>query len=331
MGCCASASDTEAGARKNDDEGKEEKEEEYRILRTDTPQLPRPEVERLVIQIAEMFLKSMEDSLSKYKVAGLDKDTGDSSPGSYVQWMDATLRPLRESIRPLLTQLGSAPRTNFTFLIPKEKLLELTAFPKHEDAIAMEILEKVPIDDMRMKLIARHPGKTIFIWFLSHKWSGNAPDTDDNTLLSMAKDSSAAKYVWFDYTCVPQNDAVVRNAHLLSIPNICHETTVVPMHANETLKAAYNTSVWCQLEAALLNWEAPDFKPEAKWTIYDWNDLYFVLPGFIERYCFSEKNWRFFSGHEGFLRTQMISSLVGQFITYHKTKQQQGEGGEKKA
>eukprot|EP00808_Paulinella_micropora_P025578 g12962.t1 len=93
------------------------------------------------------------------------------------------------------------------------------------------------------------------------------------------------------------------------------------MHGSKELEEKYNTSVWCQLEAALLQWEAPTFSEQSGWTIYDWNDLYYVLPGFIERYTFSEKNWRFFDGKPGYTRTEMICSLVTNFLNFHKEKQ----------
>jgi hypothetical protein len=112
--------------------------------------------------------------------------------------------------------------------------------------------------------------------------------------------------------------------HLLAIANICEEATVVPAHANDELEHAYDRSVWCQLEAALLTWETTNFDPDTQeWTIYDWNDLYAVLPGFLDLWVNADKNWRFFEGKNGYSRTTMIVSLLEAFLSHHNNSKNQ--------
>ena len=92
-------------------------------------------------------------------------------------------------------------------------------------------------------------------------------------------------------------------------------------HGNEELEKAYNNSVWCQLEAALLQWDDVGYDEGMSWTIYDWNDCYAVLPAFLDLWVNSHKNWHFFIGGEGFRRTSMIVSMLEAFASFHDSKE----------
>lgn len=270
--------------------------------------------------MAIAVLKAFEQSLLEFEKNPhvLHDDTGlDHAP-----WMDSILSDLKIEFNPLVEEVRGfldSRRCKTTFLIPREKIqeLDLKSFPKHEDALALGILKEVDIDNMRIKLCREH-NRGIHTHFISHKWNGNAPDTKDNAIFDMSK--TAAHYLWFDYSCVPQENHDLRMKHLLSIANICQEATVVPFHANDELEKAYNQSVWCQLEAALLTWDTTKFDHESKWTIYDWNDLYAVLPGFLDLWVNTEKNWRFFSGMKGYQTTSMIVSMLRTFLDFHDTR-----------
>jgi len=270
-----------------------------------------------------VVLDAFEQNLDYYQKHP-DIAQQDASSNS-APWMSEVVESLKYEFNPLASRLRpviSQERTDTTYLIPRNKIrqLGLTSFPKHEEALAMDLLKIVDIEDMRIKL-CREANRGIHTHFISHKWDGNSPDTKDNALFEMSKD--AAHYLWFDYTCVPQDDHELRLRHLLSIANICHEATVVPFHATSELEEAYNRSVWCQLEAALLTWDTTNFDPATNWTIYDWNDLHAVLPGFLDLWVNTEKNWRFFDGKEGQARTSMVVSLLRAFLQFDDTRDAQ--------
>lgn len=282
--------------------------------------MSQEERHQYVREMAMVVLDAFEQNLKHYEkhpdIAQKDASS-DSAP-----WMHSMVNSLKNEFNPLASRLKpllSQERTDTTYLIPRDKIKEfgLTSFPKHEDALAMGLLKTVDIEDMRIKL-CREANRGIHTHFISHKWDGNSPDTKDNVLFEKSKD--AAHYLWFDYTCVPQDDHELRLRHLLAIANICQEATVVPFHANAELEEAYNRSVWCQLEAALLTWDITNFDPATDWTIYDWNDLYAVLPGFLDLWVNTEKNWRFFDGNAGLARTSMVVSLLRAFLQFDDTR-----------
>lgn len=273
-------------------------------------------IRKMVAVVLDAFERNL-DYYQQHPDIAQKEASSDSAP-----WMHLIIEPLKDEFNPLASRLKpilSQERTDTTYLIPRDKLQEfgLTSFPKHEEALAMGLLKTVDIEDMRMKL-CREANRGIHTHFISHKWDGNSPDTDDNALFDMAK--NAAHYLWFDYTCVPQDDHELRLRHLLAIANICQEATVVPFHANKVLEEAYNRSVWCQLEAALFTWGATNFDPATEWTIYDWNDLYAVLPGFLDLWVNTEKNWRFFDGKAGLATTLMIVSLLKAFLQFDDSR-----------
>ena len=276
-----------------------------------------------VRKLAGVVLEGYQRNLDEYGKVEFAKD--DDSHDVDWRQRDRIVNPLKAEFNPLMDRMKSyieQQRTHTTFLISRTKLQELglTYYPKHEEALQMEgLLKRVEIDDMRMKL-CREANRGIHTHFISHKWDGHQPDTDDHAIFEMSK--SAAHYMWFDYTCVPQDNHEERLKHLLSIANILHEATVITCHANEMLEEAYNHSVWCQLEAALLQWDKVEFQggndvSNMEWSIYDWNDLYTVLPGFLDLWVNSEKNHHFFNGREGFERSKMVVSLLQAFVNHH--------------
>jgi len=281
---------------------------------------PIPEEDRnnFVYELATIVLAAFRRNLDEYQK---HPDFAVDETMDWAPWMDSIVAPLKREFNPMVARMKpymERERTKTTFLISREKIQELglTYFPKHEEAMNMDgLLREAEIEDMRMKL-CREANRGIHTQFISHKWAGNQPDTDDHALFEMTK--SAAHYIWFDYTCVPQEDHTHRLKHLLAIANICEEATVVPAHANDELEHAYDRSVWCQLEAALLTWDTTNFDPDTQeWTIYDWNDLYAVLPGFLDLWVNADKNWRFFDGKNGYTRTTMILSLLEAFLSHH--------------
>ena len=271
--------------------------------------------------LAGVVLSALQESLNEFEKYPQMKEI-DKYDAEWVHWMDRIVQQLKSEFNPLMDQMRShtdQSKSDTTYLISRKKIdeLGLQSYPKHEEAIKMGLLKEVEIDDMRMKL-CREFNRGIHTHFISHKWDGNSPDTADNAIFEMTK--SAAHYIWFDYTCVPQDDHFLRLRHLLSIADICNEATVVCFHANADLEKSYNSSVWCQLEAALLQWDNVVFDTEMEWTIYDWNDLYAVLPGFLDLWVNSHKNNHFFLGKEGFARTSMIVSMLKAFIAFHDSK-----------
>ncbi len=271
-----------------------------------------------VRELVRVVLKFFRYSLDEYEKHPHMKEAEDD----WVYWQDEVIDQMKAEFNPLMDRMRpftDKEKTTTTFLIPRTKLKELglTSFPKHEDAIQMGLLKEVEIDDMRIKL-CREFNRGIHTHFISHKWAGNSPDTEDNAIFEMAK--NAAHYLWFDYKCVPQDDHALRLRHLLAIADICHEATVVRFHGNKDLEKAYNNSVWCQLEAALLQWDDVGYDPNMKWTIYDWNDCYAVLPAFLDLWVNSHKNHHFFTGKEGFRRTSMIVSMLDAFASFHDSK-----------
>ena len=285
-------------------------------------EIPLVEEDRnnLVRELVRVVLKSFRNSLEEYEKQPHLKEADDLVGVGWVDWKDQIIDQMKAEFNPLMDRLRpftERGKTTTTFLIPRIKLkeLELTSFPKHEEAVRMGLLKEVEIDDMRMKL-CREFNRGIHTHFISHKWAGNSPDTEDDAIFEMAKD--AAHYLWFDYTCVPQDDHELRLRHLLAIADICHEATVVRFHGSDYLEKAYNNSVWCQLEAALLQWDDVAYDPNMAWTIYDWNDCYAVLPTFLDLWVNSHKNNHFFTiGKEGFKRTAMIVSLLDAFAAFH--------------
>lgn len=275
-----------------------------------------------VRELVRVVLRSFRESLDEYEKHPHLKEGNDDLAIEWVHWMNRIIEQMKAEFNPLMDRMRhftDKEKTTTTYLISRIKLNELglESFPKHEEAIEMGLLKEVEIDDMRMKL-CREFNRGIHTHFISHKWAGNSPDTEDNAIFNMAKD--AAHYLWFDYTCVPQDDHVVRLRHLLAIADICHEATVVRMNGNADLEKAYNNSVWCQLEAALLQWDDVGFDPNMTWTIYDWNDCYAVLPAFLDLWVNSHKNNHFFEGREGFRRTSMIVSMLESFAAFHDSK-----------
>jgi hypothetical protein len=121
---------------------------------------------------------------------------------------------------------------------------------------------------------------------------GNKIDDDQGQLLAKVKKFLNSlgttgypehDYVWIDFSCVPQDDQELRISHLLAIPDILRRSHVQAFHISPDEHAAYQNSVWCQLETiALSSRSSSKYIPNRTWTILDKNDLYAVLPGFLE-------------------------------------------------
>jgi len=92
-------------------------------------------------------------------------------------------------------------RSRYTYVLPKEIVLKLDSWPKHEQAVTQGLLAKTEI----AKIKAPQTGARIFapVLFVSHKWVGNQCDTDKNEILQQVKkrlEITPKSYVWFDCT-----------------------------------------------------------------------------------------------------------------------------------
>jgi hypothetical protein len=97
---------------------------------------------------------------------------------------------------------------DYFYLLETVKLKALSSFPKHEDALKAGLLKKVPFS------IESCPDHYTFI---SHRWP--APGLpDDGKLFNRISKDVTSKYIWFDYTCVPQDDSTEQMKHILSLP-----------------------------------------------------------------------------------------------------------------
>jgi Ran GTPase-activating protein (RanGAP) involved in mRNA processing and transport len=199
-----------------------------------------------------------------------------------------------------LENLTKDTRSKSTFVIPLDNLFRMKRWKRHEEALRDKDLVKVEMEMSPYYLVEN--GIVIFI---SHKWIGNSPDDDQGKLLEKVKkiarerqdkervgDWQAPKqvYIWFDYTCVPQVDVEERVRHLQAIPNILQRCEMLTLHTSDETAKQYGYSVWCSLEELGYQWAA-DIVPEInEWRIYDWQDLYEILPGFIKLYARNARN-----------------------------------------
>ena len=204
------------------------------------------------------------------------------------------------------------------FLIPIQKLQTIASFPKHEDGL--HLLEKVPISSIRS-----YGGGQSNVVFVSHKWVGNSSDPE-NKVLGWLKSSPLmvkATHVFFDFSCVPQDDEELRLRYLQSIPDILDKATIVAVNGSGEVFFAYSFSVWCQLEAMLsMESMVPGNEQDDKWTIFDHSDLYDVLPGFLAVVGKQRYNYKFMSV-QGSKPRAILSSILRMFVTFHD-----GKGGE---
>jgi hypothetical protein len=171
-------------------------------------------------------------------------------------------------------------------LIPVELLLskKWTSFPIHEQVKSQLVVKE--IKQMREYGVGR--AETLFV---SHRWVRGKPDGPENRVLEFVIEhlkqkelQTLIKYVFFDYTCVPQapEAADIRINTLLAIPSIMVKSHVFPFYYSDQLREPYMCSVWCQLEAIGFTTVNPIWLETRNWTIYDKEDLFAVIPAFIE-------------------------------------------------
>ena len=138
-----------------------------------------------------------------------------------------------------------------------------------------------------------------------------------------------SEYIWFDYSCVPQEDPAERLLHLQAIPDIlarCRVKAYIP----PSLKHAYLLSVWCQLEAIAsgpMGNQVHEMTMESsrKWTMTEASDLEAVLPGFICMVCGSRYRFDFFFNPDRHLRSTTLSSILSFFVEHQKNNHSKAE------
>ena len=250
---------------------------------------------------------------------------------------NAKLRAMPEQLKPLLPEYES-----IIYLIPVSKLASMGSFLIHEEAMAQETLLGYRISDLPDIQAA----STSNILFVSHKWKGNEPD-QGNAIFKEVKHMLGTmgglsfKYVWFDFTCVPQKDAEARAKCLKSIPWVvrkCEVSNFVGDYSRSTyiedeakqliaregfqahleaIRAQYYHSVWCQLENIFVfNYQNMSFITEGdqfQWTMFDLSDFYEILPGFLVSVC-GPFRWKFLYDQR---RADLLASLLKKFIDYH--------------
>ena len=284
--------------------------------------------------IVELFKKIHDDNVAQFTKNEL---VGAKYKRLYSKdnpWRERMINQMNELVRLLQSLNVPTEKSKHTYMIHGSEIKKLGRIPSHEEAKEKGLLVEVPIighynnfrkwmtDELEPK------GASKYVTLYSHKWSGNNPDDEVNGFTNKVVNRSGSAYCWIDYSCVPQKDQQAKLSHLFAIPQIMAQCWIVAMHANKELESAYDGSIWCQLEAICLS-EAKLLKhiPNRKFTIYDWNDLYAVLPGFIELYCDStngedSKVFDFFKhfpyGNDcGWLRSHVLSGILGEFLKFH--------------
>jgi hypothetical protein len=237
-----------------------------------------------------------------------------------VPWLIARfsrLKRIRKTLDPIMES-----KVEYMFVIKNSDLKRLASFSKHEDALAAGLLVKKSVKELL-------PGAVQFpkIMFVSHKWIGNSPDINRSILdqviahidhRAKAESQTATnlpKYVWFDYMCVPQDDVMERNRHLRAIPDVLKVSGLKVFHIDQNTMNAYHSSIWCQLE--YLTTSGAKFNSSTQWTIYDPDDLYSVLGGFIQYACWSRSTVGIFTDRH---QAQIFKSILQFFINHHDSK-----------
>jgi hypothetical protein len=202
------------------------------------------------------------------------------------------------------------------YLIPIEVLQTWTTFPVHEEASSQ--LKQKRISDLWYEEVL----------FVSHKWFDNKPDTPNNDILTQVKDikfdDRGHRYVWFDFTCIPQSPEreMERRQQLFAIASLMKKCLVEAFYVNDLHQEAYQTSVWCRLEMMVTSVPEPIQMPVQNWdtfsvnnlTILDINDLYEVLPSFIELVFSTRFVARFVLNYD---RAVLFVTILRHFIKYH--------------
>jgi hypothetical protein len=222
-------------------------------------------------------------------------------------------------------QLLSIHRTNnnvqnvIIYLIPKQYLVtkKWTYFPKHEDV--KDQLKQQKISEL-------YNGSYNQILYVSHKWLlDNTPDTPNHDIFNLVNgvygNNPDIKYIWFDYTCVPTIQSQDRIQQLILIPLLLKKCKVDEFWASAPHHLTFETSIWCQLEI-LTRLNKPTIIQQPlqhvmnHLTIQNPNDLYFILPGFIEL-IFSTQ-YRYQCVGENFsIRLKIFVIILRYFMKYH--------------
>jgi hypothetical protein len=97
----------------------------------------------------------------------------------------------------------------------------------------------------RLKISEIAPGRVLFI---SHKWFGNEPDDEHNSLLAQLKTlierQETKRQFWVDYCCVPQADNASKLKELAKIPALLRHCQLIVIESGP----GYHESVWCLVE-----------------------------------------------------------------------------------
>jgi len=231
----------------------------------------------------------------------------------------ARMHPLRAKADALI-----ADRSSFTYVVPMNVFATLPQLLKHEVALRHGLLLKMPIKD-----IVSFGSSGSEVVFVSHKWFGNAPDKDGFTfqaakryalgervffgLQAQASGNLMQKYMWIDYMCVPQDDADERLRHLLAIPELLSKCQV-EVRTHPALEDAYRKSVWCLLEVIASERVPREPAGPGELTIYDKNDLYGVVPGFIALACLPRYRLRVLLDRA---RNRTLVTVLDMLIQFH--------------
>jgi hypothetical protein len=210
----------------------------------------------------------------------------------------------------------TANQATSIYLIPKKLFMTWTSFPVYEDV--KDQLKQKKIKDL-FTTGAMGAAETLFV---SHKWLGNKPDTSENEIFNMVKKfvrtlvGKSTRFVWFDFTCVPQSPEAKaeRNQQLFAIANLMKKCNVRAFNVDETHKQEYQKSVWCRLEMMATYQLSNITMSLDDMTMFDQNDLYAVLPAFIEMVFSRRYRLEFVVDDD---RLKIFVSILRYFIKYH--------------
>jgi hypothetical protein len=170
------------------------------------------------------------------------------------------------------------------YVIPIDVFLTWTTFPKHEDVVFQ--LEK---RNLKSWQIPDNPRRDSDVLFAMHACIEQEQFESDikcvfhrvkKRLLRM--ENSSYEAVWFDFTCIPNDSMLDRQAHLLSVPDILRRCDVDLFTHPDNV--AFNYSIWVQI-GLLFNCQYPkNFSSIDSWNMLNKNDLQFLLPGIVRYY-----------------------------------------------
>ena len=147
-------------------------------------------------------------------------------------------------------------------------------------------------------------------------------------MTNLAMSGVVPSFIWFDYSCVPQDDNDAKLKHLYSIPNILKRCHIVVLPVCPINKQLYCSSVWCVLEYIVQKnvVKFPDaFVKEddlrmLKLSIFNPDDLYRILPGFLEMVCSPRFRIEFLNRDIPF-KAEVFARVLQHFLDHHASKQ----------